>query len=513
MLSLPVTPWECGVTHEDISGLEKFEGVDPARWCARDFAVVSVDARGSGHSDGYACLMGQQEAEDGYDSVEAIAKLPWCNGKVGLAGNSHLAIIQWFIAAQQPPSLAAIAPWEGLGDLYREQFVRGGIFNPSNFLLIKDMTYRGPNGIEDIPEMYRRTDNGVINDYWMDKRPDMKAVKVPVYVTASEHSTLHTMGGVRAKIELPNQEDVWFRSSSWQEWHDLWAIHETNEELMDFFDYFLKVGDKRTRAANKRLTAQGKENGWRNTPKVRLSLLRFGKNEPLDGIEAPDYPLPDTDYKTWYMGPDSKLFATNQDNQSVVTYNSEDDSSVASFRLTFDKRTILAGLPRAILYLACDDYEDMCVSVQLNKLDTEGNRMVHLTIPFARTPVTDPNDAPQSGVVRHDGPVGLLRASHRHIDHSRSIHPQYPFHPHDRYEPIPKGDIVKLEVGIWAMGILYEAGESIEVVVSGNNPNSPELRQTGAMSFASGTNKGTHKLHIGGDTPSCVILPFVNLGV
>jgi predicted acyl esterase len=40
------------------------------------------------------------------------------------------------IAAQQPPSLKAIAPWEGCGDLFREQFVRGGVFEISNMELV-----------------------------------------------------------------------------------------------------------------------------------------------------------------------------------------------------------------------------------------------------------------------------------------------------------------------------------------------------------------------------------------
>lgn len=32
-----------------------------------------------------------------------------------------------FIAQEQPPHLAAIAPWEGLGDFYRQSICRGGI--------------------------------------------------------------------------------------------------------------------------------------------------------------------------------------------------------------------------------------------------------------------------------------------------------------------------------------------------------------------------------------------------
>lgn len=63
-------------------------------------------------SAGDMYIMGTQDAQDGYDVIEALAKLPYCNGSVGMAGNSHLAISQYFIAAQNPPSLKAIAPWE-----------------------------------------------------------------------------------------------------------------------------------------------------------------------------------------------------------------------------------------------------------------------------------------------------------------------------------------------------------------------------------------------------------------
>ena len=93
--------------------------------------MISVDARGAGASEGNVAIMGTQEGEDGYDVIEAVAKMEWCDGNVALAGNSHLAIVQWFIAAQNPPSLKAIAPWEGAGDFYRQTLCRGGIPNPA----------------------------------------------------------------------------------------------------------------------------------------------------------------------------------------------------------------------------------------------------------------------------------------------------------------------------------------------------------------------------------------------
>ena len=72
-------------------------------------------------------MYGTQEGRDGYDSIEWIAKQKWCNEKVAMAGNSWLATTQWYIAAEQPPHLTCMAPWEGLGDFYRESICRGGI--------------------------------------------------------------------------------------------------------------------------------------------------------------------------------------------------------------------------------------------------------------------------------------------------------------------------------------------------------------------------------------------------
>lgn len=73
---------------------------------------------------------GTAEGRDGHDAIEEIAKLPWCNGKVAMAGNSWLAIVQYFIATQRPPHLACIAPLEGATDALREIVGRGGILHP-----------------------------------------------------------------------------------------------------------------------------------------------------------------------------------------------------------------------------------------------------------------------------------------------------------------------------------------------------------------------------------------------
>jgi putative CocE/NonD family hydrolase len=82
---------------------------------------------------------GSSEGRDGYDTVEHLAQLPWCNGRVAIAGNSWLAISQWFIAAEKPPHLACILPLEGASDMYREQHCRGGVPNVAFSSLVTDI--------------------------------------------------------------------------------------------------------------------------------------------------------------------------------------------------------------------------------------------------------------------------------------------------------------------------------------------------------------------------------------
>lgn len=188
-----MTPWNLGIKPGTLSGLEKFEAPDPADWVPRGYAIVNIDIRGTGDSEGVMAVLGSQEAEDGYDTIEELAKMPWCNGKIGMAGNSHLAIAQWFIAATRPPHLVAIAPWEGCGDLYREQFARGGIYAGDLFdKLIAKYMLHGHNGVESFRRMFQT--QPLANKWWNDKRPAMDKINIPTYITGTWTNTMHGMG-------------------------------------------------------------------------------------------------------------------------------------------------------------------------------------------------------------------------------------------------------------------------------------------------------------------------------
>jgi predicted acyl esterase len=84
---------EGGVKREWYSSYTNFEAPDPLYWVPRGYAIINVDPRGTWQSEGDAIYWGHEEAQDGHDLVEWIAPQDWCNGKVGLAGVSYLALL------------------------------------------------------------------------------------------------------------------------------------------------------------------------------------------------------------------------------------------------------------------------------------------------------------------------------------------------------------------------------------------------------------------------------------
>src|SRR5579862_6338978 len=73
------------------------------------YVFLLVDVRGRGNSGGeYEPFA--NDAHDGYDIVEWVAKQPWCNGKVTMWGGSYAGFDQWSTLKEFPPHLATIVP-------------------------------------------------------------------------------------------------------------------------------------------------------------------------------------------------------------------------------------------------------------------------------------------------------------------------------------------------------------------------------------------------------------------
>ena len=81
----------------------------PRLGAERGYAVIVQDVRGRYASEGVFSPY-VVDLNDGYDSVEWAAALPFSNGKVGMQGCSYLGAVQWQAAVMNPPHLVAIFP-------------------------------------------------------------------------------------------------------------------------------------------------------------------------------------------------------------------------------------------------------------------------------------------------------------------------------------------------------------------------------------------------------------------
>jgi predicted acyl esterase len=75
----------------------------------RGYAFVAQDVRGKYRSEGEVFPF-VHEVDDGYDTIDWLAAQTWCDGTVGMFGDSYFGFTQWAAVASGHPALRAIVP-------------------------------------------------------------------------------------------------------------------------------------------------------------------------------------------------------------------------------------------------------------------------------------------------------------------------------------------------------------------------------------------------------------------
>jgi putative CocE/NonD family hydrolase len=94
---------------------------------ARGYVVIAQDVRGRFSSEGEWYTF-KNESQDGYDTVEWAAALPYSNGKVGMFGGSYVGATQYLAAIAKPPHLAGICPTVTASNYHDGWTYQGGAF-------------------------------------------------------------------------------------------------------------------------------------------------------------------------------------------------------------------------------------------------------------------------------------------------------------------------------------------------------------------------------------------------
>ena len=454
-----------GVPPGTVSDMSKFESPDPGFWCRRGYAVANVDPRGIGHSEGDFICFGTQDGQDGYDFIEWAAQQDWCNGRCALSGNSCVAMTQWRIASQCPPHLACMAPWESTTDMYRESLAEGGIPAQSFVqLVMRDAV--GPNYIDNMPLNYEKYP--FINcDYWKDKDPVWKNIKIPVYQTACWNH-FHLRGSINAFRKVKSTKK-WLRAHRNFEWPD--AYNPVNlAELERFFARYLKL----------------ERNGWELTPTVRIEVQDDYDLNDMENRPEDRFPLKRTRYQKLYLNAaDGSMQPEPVAQAASVRYDSA--TGEATFDYRFPEDTELTGYMKLRLYVQAADYDDMDLFVNVQKLSTTGE---FLPITLFGEP--------------HPGVWGKLRVSRRRLDERLSTD-YCPVQAHVDEQKLKPGEIVPVDIELVPTSRFWHKGQQIRVQVAGRYIRSdwfePLIWDT--------DNHGDHILHTGGEYEAFLQIPVI----
>lgn len=456
-----------GVSPGTLSSYTKDEGPDPMYWAKNGYAVANPDPRGTGWSEGNMLLFGDSEAKDGYDLIEWLAKQKWCNEKIGMFGNSYLAMSQWYIAAEQPPHLAAIAPWEGSSDIYRELMYEGGI--PTDGFVKQAFTFLpGKNLCEDVIQMSLDLPN-IDNPYWQSKIAKAERIDIPTYA-AGGYSHFHMMGTFNAYQKV-NTDKKWLRLHREFEWPDQYYWKQM-EDVKRFFDRYLR----------------DIHNGWEATPKVQVDVMDAYAFDYQIRRPENEFPLARTIYKKLYLNSgDCSLSETAFDVTSSVSYDSETNGEVC-FDFQFTEDTELTGFMKLCAFVEADSHDEMDLFLTVQKLDTDKNYIPTFVIGQA-----------------HPGAWSKMRVSRRKLDSVLSTDYR-PVQSFDVEQKLHKGEIVSFEAPFFPFSRIWHKGEYLRLVISGNYKREPGWFEPLSWIL---DNKGKHIVHSGGQYEAYLQIPVI----
>jgi predicted acyl esterase len=405
------------------------EGGITAFWVPRGYVHVLVDVRGTNESDGDWDHMGPTERQDLVDIIEWTAAQPWCDGAVGMSGESYYAWSQLMAAAEQPPHLRAIFPQCAAVDLYRERYMHGGIFQRGVgcwFYVVKELNGRKADlrGVE----RHQRTIMGVEEPfdgpYYRERLswPRLGRIDVPTYVNGSwRHVGSHLRGAFEAWSGIASSSKRMLIGPTPTPRKPMGAYHG---EALRWYDHHLK----------------GLDSGVIDGPPIQLwipGLDRWrGEHE---------WPLARTAWKELHLARGGTLTPDlPPDGSTSYDY---DPSSMAAYRggpavayrtSPFDAATEITG-PLALELWAASSATDTDWFVTLADEAPDG-RTRHLT-------------------------NGWLRASHRALDAARS-RPWQPFHPHDAAEPLVPGEATAFSIEVWPTSNVFRPGHRLRLEIA-----------------------------------------------
>lgn len=453
--------------------------------------------------------MSRATSEAFFEVVEWCADQTWSSGKVGLLGISYYAGSQWRVAARKPKGLAAMIPWEGMSDYYRDRCRHGGIYS-NNFINFwwnrqvvsnqygrprdepivtsKNTSGEGPMRPKSAPEslegtlpaeerVQNRQDQTVDNqknrfrddEYYSSKEYDMGDITIPLLSVANWGGILlHLRGNIEGYVHA-GSELKWLRIITGR--HDLPFYYDEEVQVQrSFLDAFLKGEDHA---------------GWTTgqVPPVDIVLRKgdVGFNNPAAERTYPrraenEWPIARTEWKKWYLTPQRTLTAdldevlavsTKRQKLSYKALGSLENPQLIQFTTRpFEHETEITGNITAHLLVSVTPEptgptpSDIDIFITLRHISAEGNEVFYTGTAGDPVPLTK----------------GWLRVSMRKVATGHPKHREYlPWREYLSTDvaPVIIGEIYEVDVEVWPTSVVVEPGAALVLeVASGDTQGS-----------------------------------------
>ena len=458
------------------------------------YACVAQDFRGRFDSQGedYPVFLhgGWGEHQDGYDTVEWIAKQSWCNGKVGAFGISAAGIAINMMAPSRPPHLVCLYVSVAFSSMYHHSTYQGGAFRKAlveNWLNGNKFHPRSLEIIREHPDY---------DDFWRSISPEevMGRVNVPaMYVggwydifsagTINSFSIVQHKGGAGARGNCRLVMEPYGHGSS----NELTFPNSGSPATADIFRWFDTWMKNDGKDADK-------------IPVVHYYVMGDPDDKSSTGNEwrtADDWPIP-AKMSPFYFCADGTLRQRRVRKKDVsLSYKYDPKDPVATIggaNLTISKgprdQRKVENRPDVLLF----------TSEKLDKyIEITGSVRVKL---WASSSAADTDFTAKLCDVYPDGRSmivldGIIRARHRNSMETSEL--------------MKPGRIYEFDIDLWSTSLVFSPGHSIRVAISSSNaPRFEPNPNTGKISGKDDkTIIATNRIYLDAERPSHIFLPVI----
>jgi len=414
-------------------------------YVSHGYVHVIAQGRGSGRSQGQWRWFDEKERTDGYDLIEWIAQQPWCDGNVGMIGDSYWSWSQWAAAVANPPHLKCICLCDGTTDFYRDSIYQGGIFN-SQFMttwIAYQTAMAAWPGLVDGKEPpmnlhYEIATHPFCDSFWEERSPRERIgnITCPVMSIAPQGGLMHFRGQLDGytRITSPKRLMVVPPTGFWS--HVRYLTNKAlNRQMLRWFDHWLK----------------GVDTGIMNEPEVAIfdPAVRQWRYEN-------EYPLKRTQWTKFHLRSNGTGPAT-QEPYGVLASEPPSDESPDRYRMPDSYAQLIAGKP-VVAYQTPPLERDLRVwgplSLTLYASSSEADTAWFVYV----------SDILPDGTARQLS-RSMLRASFRAVDAAKSK-PGQPFHPFDKMDLLEPGKVYEFQVELRPVFYTFKAGHRLRLQIA-----------------------------------------------